>query len=500
MDEKNLYDDIYARYFSRLCLLFIAVYFIAQMLIMRHVLNGAGLDDAEQLVDTSFFALGYGGSQPPLYTWLTSIVFKIGGVNLLSLQIIKFGLLALTFFGVYYAFRLLGIARLVAAAAMLSLFLLPQISWESQRALSHSVIGTATCAWLLAAFACHMRQNTPVTAVLVGVMLALSVLGKFNDCLFIIALFLAALTIQHNRKVLFSFNTIIAFAVAALLLAAPLACMLSHKGAVLARTRKFALDASGNPLIDRLWGTTDLTLACLGFTIGIIIVAIILYWFDRKERPLHTPDKTDGEKLIFRIILIGIFLTWLIVLFSGATHIKDRWMQPVLFLSAPAIILFFAYKLCPPKTLRRFAGVGMIVAIAIMPLLIQYFSPFLGSDNSPNSSLLDYKTIYEKIEKEAPFKTVLGADFPLPGNMRLLNPALKAISVENPNASEKIELPVIVLWADKNGLGSIIPEKIKKTLDKAGLMITSEPESIKGVRYFHSNAKPINIYYYRIDH
>lgn len=497
--KQNLYNDVYARYFSKLCLLFIAAYFIIQIFIMSHVLNGTGMDDSEQLVDTSFFALGYGGSQPPLYTWLTSLVFKLFGVSLLSLQIVKFGLLAATFFGVYYALRLSGVSYLTAAAAMLSLFLLPQIGWESQRALSHSVLGTATCAWLLVAFISHARHNTVVTAVLLGVMLACSVLGKFNDCLFIIALFIAAMTISRYRQVLISFNTIIAFAVAALLLVAPLAWMAAHKGAVLARTGKFALDASGNPLLDRLWGTADLITACLGFMVGILVTAAALYLFDRKERAFYAGNKTDGEKLILRIIIIGIFLTWVMVLLTGATNVKDRWMQPVLFLSGPAIVLLFAHKLYPPKTLRRFAYLGIMAAIIAVPLIINYFTLGFFLSGTPNISLLDYKTIYQEIKKEAPFKTVLGADFPLAGNMRLLDPALKSICVENPNAAEKITLPVIVLWADMNNNGAVMPETIKNTLNQRGLTVQGEPKLIKDVRYIHRANHPVNVYYYRID-
>src|SRR5512133_574724 len=61
--------------------------------VLRTVLSPtANLDEAEQLMLTQDWALGY-GPQPPLYTWLQACVFQVFGVSIFSLAVLKNGLL-----------------------------------------------------------------------------------------------------------------------------------------------------------------------------------------------------------------------------------------------------------------------------------------------------------------------------------------------------------------------------------------------------------------------
>lgn len=110
---------------------FIIGYFAFQALFVSVISKGAGLDDAELASNISFWNWGYGGSQPPLYTWIAFGVEKPFGLHFFLLQIIKFSLLASTFLAVYAGLRLLSVRPVVAGAAMLALFLLPQIGWGS---------------------------------------------------------------------------------------------------------------------------------------------------------------------------------------------------------------------------------------------------------------------------------------------------------------------------------------------------------------------------------
>ena len=140
-------------------LAFILVYFALQVVFVTLVSNGASMDDAEQLAYAGTLQLGYGSSQQPLYSWIVSVATAVFGVNLFTLQLVKFGLLASMYASVYCGARLLGLARWVAAAGALGIFLLPPLGWESQRALTHSVAGVAGCAWAFFCFAWHMKSK-----------------------------------------------------------------------------------------------------------------------------------------------------------------------------------------------------------------------------------------------------------------------------------------------------------------------------------------------------
>lgn len=111
--------------------LFVLLYFVFQTLWVSFVSNGVGVDDAEQLANSSYLDWGYGGSQPPLYTWITSLTTSLLGTSMLTLQLIKFSILASLFISVFAGLRLLGFSQSVASAGMLGLFLIPQIGWES---------------------------------------------------------------------------------------------------------------------------------------------------------------------------------------------------------------------------------------------------------------------------------------------------------------------------------------------------------------------------------
>src|SRR4051812_9131010 len=52
--------------------------------------TGVGNDDAEQLVYTQFLWLGYGNSQPPLFTWIAWAVAKLFGPTIFTLKLTKY--------------------------------------------------------------------------------------------------------------------------------------------------------------------------------------------------------------------------------------------------------------------------------------------------------------------------------------------------------------------------------------------------------------------------
>src|SRR5262249_55550352 len=103
------------------------------------------LDEAEQLVLTQRLAWGY-GHQGPLYTWLLALVFGLVGVSPLALALVKNGLLLAAYVLVYRSARLVTGSHDHAAIAAVSLLFVPQIAWESQRDLTHTVLAVTAAA------------------------------------------------------------------------------------------------------------------------------------------------------------------------------------------------------------------------------------------------------------------------------------------------------------------------------------------------------------------
>src|SRR5690606_30560118 len=138
---------------------------------------------AEQLIYLPHFWMGYGSSQPPLYSWLSVIGAKLLGINHLSLKIVKYLLFLLAAVCVAASIRKLGYSRRAAAAALLGLFTIPEIVWEMQRALTHSVAAFAFSAMLVLALVTLFEKRTLARYVFFGVATGLALLSNYNDVL-----------------------------------------------------------------------------------------------------------------------------------------------------------------------------------------------------------------------------------------------------------------------------------------------------------------------------
>ncbi|MCK5352570.1 glycosyltransferase family 39 protein [bacterium] len=109
------------------------------------------MDETELLVLTQALQPGY-GAQLPLYAWLQYLSFSLFGVNLFALSLLKYTLLFSTYLCVMKVAQRVLNDEMGAAIATLSLFLIPQVAWESYRTLSNTVLATFMAALTLLVF------------------------------------------------------------------------------------------------------------------------------------------------------------------------------------------------------------------------------------------------------------------------------------------------------------------------------------------------------------
>lgn len=452
---------------------FIIGYFAFQALFVSIISKGAGLDDAELASNMSFWNWGYGGSQPPLYTWIAFGVEKLLGLHFFLLQIIKFGFLASTFLAVYTGLRLLSVRPVVAGAAMLALFLLPQISWESQRALIHSVLGTAGSAWTFAAFCLFIRKPSWFAAILLGLASTSAILGKYNGGLFLLALFGGAACTKEIHSYFKNRYFPVAIATALITMAPALLFMLFHPNSIVARANKLAIGKSGNFFVDRFMGLTDFILAAFSFVSVALLISIILFGIHLLKKGLSFQGTTNNEKLaenfLFHILAFSLFLIVVAIIILGITNVKDRWLQPLLFL-APAYFALVLSRLCYSLKYVRAFGVSGAVCALIVPFVLYLNIATAYNRITPPEQLLDYAKLNKVLHKEGPFVMVLGQKPQLPGNLRLLDPTLKTLHSETPSASERLVRPLMVIWSGDKKL----PTDLKDILSKANFKIEGQ--------------------------
>ncbi|OOG23017.1 glycosyltransferase [Thioalkalivibrio denitrificans] len=334
-------------------------YFALQILVRATGSPVLDLDEAEQVVVTQWWLAGYSG-QPPLYAWLQKLAFEVFGMNLLAIALLKNSLLFLTYLFTYLSARRLLRDGNLAVLATLSLLLIPQVVWESQRDLSHSVIVTTVAAASFYVLLRWLERPSIGHYLLVGLVFGLGILSKYNYAVFAAAAGCVLLTMPLGRVRLFSPRILLSAAVAAVVLA-PHA--LWFWDSVQFGTRAMGKLEFG----DGLWpwsGFGSLALAVLGFLTPLWLVLLAVFRRDflaafRWRRAEAAPGGfPPGRYLLFALALLAAM-----VLILGAAHFKDRWMLPILLLFPLYVFAALRPGAVTPARLRVFVTVCLVMPV-----------------------------------------------------------------------------------------------------------------------------------------
>lgn len=174
---------------------------------------GVAEDDAEQFYYAQSWALGYKGSQPPLFTWLVKGAESIMGVGVGPLFAVKYATLFGFYVFYYLTARLIINDRMLAAFAALSPVAFYYIGWDSVVNYSNSLMLAASlAATLFALLRLRIHSGLGNYAIL-GLAIACGFLAKYNFALSLIPLLIAGLFHPEIRRNLVSFKIIITVSV-----------------------------------------------------------------------------------------------------------------------------------------------------------------------------------------------------------------------------------------------------------------------------------------------
>ncbi|SIO40002.1 Dolichyl-phosphate-mannose-protein mannosyltransferase [Rhodovulum sp. ES.010] len=391
----------------------LAAYFAGQVG-LRLALGGAlETDEAEMMVMTPGLRLGY-GPQLPLYNWLQIGLFELFGRSLLALALLKNGLLFLSYLLVFLGLRF-WVAAPGAAFAALSLFLLPDIAWEAQRATTHSNILLVTSAATLAAFLWTMRSGSWAAWGVLGVAIGLGGLAKYNFWLVPLGLFAAGLTLGPMRTRLLTARGLVAPAIAAAIVAGPYAWMLQNPALAFSSMRKLQLDepppaASGLPEGVPLLAESMATVLAVP-----LLAAALLLVFGRLPRVMRTPAPVVSA-LLLRAALVVALVMLAGVWASGMGHVTGRWLLPMAFLAVPGLFAWLHGGLAPRAVSRFYIALALLAALMFAGLTFDRFKPGARRD-------VDFGPLPELISGVAPMpETPVVAEFYTAGNLARARP------------------------------------------------------------------------------
>lgn len=420
---------------------FIVGYFVLQIIIRLATTNIAVLDESEQIMLSQYFSLGY-NEQPPLYTWIQMGVFKLTGISVFGLSLLKNTLLCLTYVFIYKLGVLLMEDKLKASLSAVSLFLLPQMVWDAQVDQTHTVfLTTSTVLTVYLFFYIVKKEASWFYFLFFGISSGIGLLAKYNFVLVLIALGGVALYFPAYRKAFYKKALLLSILVAFCMVLPHFLWFISHLDVATNRTvERMNAGHTTNVVVNFAKGSGDLIFSIIAFLSPFWLFFILSF---RKEFTWKL--NTQARALIAYGVIIFTLL-FVMVALSGTTHIKERWLQPYLVI-AP-LFLFSQVATIDAKWSRRFMLLSLIAPIVVA--LVVLIRPWLiDVRGKPTRASYPFEQVAYAMKQQLPHieKSLMYAeDKYIGGNLKLFFPEATVITPSLPNQPYVLSNNVVLFW------------------------------------------------------
>jgi 4-amino-4-deoxy-L-arabinose transferase-like glycosyltransferase len=433
--------------------LLLAAYFAVNVLLRLLGPASLELDEGQQLFYAQWLAVGY-DSQAPLYNWLQYWVVQLLGDTMLALALLKNLMLFLSYLLFGLAAQLIIRDRALAVVATLGLITMPQVGYEAQRDLTHTVALLFASCMFFYFFVRALQRPTTLNYVLAGVAVGIGILSKYNFVLLPVASILALLPDRKLRERLFDVRVLLVVAVAAVIVAPHALWFLDHIDQATGRTvTKLTRDADGARLHQIGMGLFSLVEAVV--TVSVLTVLLFAAAFGRAFFRSFRAEN-QWTRLIERIFLASILLLVLVIVIGGATYVRHRWISPLFFL----LPIYLAAKLDASgeslaHTGKRTYGIIVLAVMVFIPALL-YSRPLIrGATGEYGKQNVPYGPAVVEILASNPDRpsVILTGDHQLAGNLRLHASGIP-VALPGYEAMERPFLfdathPVLAVWRSR---------------------------------------------------
>ncbi|AYD00280.1 glycosyltransferase family 39 protein [Neorhizobium sp. NCHU2750] len=438
---------------GRVLLAVLAVYFLVNVAVRLILPHGLELDEAEQVYLSQWFLAGY-GSQPPFYNWLQHGALAIFGMSLGTLAGLKGLMLFVSYLFNYLAARQVVEDKRLAVIAALGLLTLPQVSFEAQRDLSHTVAAIFGASLFLYALLKVISAPSLFAFLLFGIATGIGGITKYNFAVVPVAAGLAVLMDRDMRRTMLSWRLLPAALLAFVVVAPHAYWLLGNFQAASDHTlKKLSTDDAG-VIVAIGEGLSSLAIGLLSF-LGLTIIVFGLVYREH----LTTVIKANNRwtRLIGRTLLLSVALIVLMILFAGFENVRDRWLTPILL----AVPLYLALKIDAAKIptgagLKRLWGVAIVIMI-IVPIALSvrasmgWIKGDYGYVNIPFAALT--KTVADKAESA--HTLIVASDGQLAGNILFNRPDLPVAMTPPPVTMTERPIDgydrIVFVWRRKDG-------------------------------------------------
>jgi lipopolysaccharide core galacturonosyltransferase RgtB len=365
---------------GRFFLIALVGYFTLHVVLRVFISPSLDFDEAEQALLSQWLLPGY-TEQPPLYTWIQYLLFLVFGKSVFAISLLKNTLLLLTYLFVFLVARKVMTSERLAMLAALSLLLIPQIGWESQRDMTHTTLAVLAAAATLWQVLRLLKRQSLGDYLLLGVILAVGVLSKANYLLFTSVLLITLGSFTEGRRVIFHRYMLLALALAIALPSAYLLWMTDNRDIVFSATHKF------KRATEAFWykGPSSLVTKIFFFLTPLWLILLLI--FPQGFRRTNHTAAMLPQRFLQRLLLFLAIALLLVVLVGKVTYVKDRWLQPLLFIVP---IVFFARLDQQAVSERRYLLFFRVVGIAALAVYAAFTLRVIAASHSGSFCRLNY--------------------------------------------------------------------------------------------------------------
>ncbi len=336
-------------------------YFCLQFLTRILVSSNLEVDEA-QFVGATDLRLLYANSHPPIYNWLVRLALEITNWSWsIALPLVRNVILLVMYLLAFDLMFLLTRSYFRSAVVIVCLLVLPQIVWQSQVTLAHSVLVACGCVATLHALVLVYQSGRWTDYAWLGLAVTIGFLAKFNYALFLVSMIIAIFLVPHVRKQ-FEFRKILLSVSIFLVCLIPIIyTAISNLAESSGRIKKlyrstdyawFDLPYLG---IDGLFSSVGAFLAWAG---PLLLMFAILHFLLLLKLPSVGSEQRkcrDVFSNLFGLIcLVGVSLFALIILFADMHFVHERYFTPLLM----ALPFWFVLKF--PIVANVQARVGLL--------------------------------------------------------------------------------------------------------------------------------------------
>lgn len=342
------------------------------------------VDDAEQIRHAQELLLGYPIPQPPLYSWLSWGLFKLFDTGLLALSILKYSLIALTFWLTWLVSGHLFNHTQTRWLATFSYLLMPSFAWHMHQGFTHTILlGFAIILTLHALLQFH-RQSSNLNALYLGSAIGIGLMAKYSFPLFILLLSLSALSIHSYRMQLLSHQGLILLIPLLLITLPHLSWLVTHQQEVFGAIDDKLKVTHDNFLLERFGSLLQFSLAAIAFVTPLVLLYLGIA--AKRFIPIVQTKHTDSRQLLNRFYLLLIVITILLALFISMPHFKMRWFHPLMMIF-PLWMLSWIERDAALSTVQIRWIVGFTLFITLLILAVRLVQVTIGPELGKYSRL-----------------------------------------------------------------------------------------------------------------